>query len=103
MGPLAASHHGHHPCPPPRTPSQSIHGAYACLLLAQFVNRECMSAVTWIFKLAFILFYIKVPQVAQWLSISLCLPGSWDRVLHRAPRMEPASPSAPLSVSLMNK
>ena len=33
--------------------------------------------------------------------------GSWDRGLHRAPCMEPASPSAcvsaPLSVSLMNK
>ena len=32
---------------------------------------------------------------------------SWDRVPHRAPCMEPASPSAcvsaPLSVSLMNK
>ena len=34
-------------------------------------------------------------------------PGSWDGVLHRVPRREPASPSAyvtaSLSVSLMNK
>ena len=34
-------------------------------------------------------------------------PESWDRVLHRAPCMEPDSPSAwvstSLSVSLMNK
>ena len=34
--------------------------------------------------------------------------GSWNRVLHRGPCMEPASPpsacgSAPLSVSLVNK
>ena len=28
---------------------------------------------------------------------------SWDRVLHQAPRREPASPSACVSVSLMNK
>ena len=35
------------------------------------------------------------------------IPGSWDQVLHQAPCMEPASPSAcvsaPLSVSLINK
>ena len=35
------------------------------------------------------------------------IPGSWDRVLHQAPRMEPASTSAYVSaslcVSLMNK
>ena len=31
------------------------------------------------------------------------IPGSWDRVPHRAPRGEPASPSAYVSVSLMNK
>ena len=31
------------------------------------------------------------------------IPGSWDQVLHRAPRGEPASPSACVSVSLMNK
>ena len=35
------------------------------------------------------------------------IPGFWDRVLHRAPRREPASPSAYVSaslfVSLMNK
>ena len=35
------------------------------------------------------------------------MPGSWDRVLHLAPRREPASPSACVSaslcVSLMNK
>ena len=34
-------------------------------------------------------------------------PESWDRFLHRAPRREPASPSAlvsiSLSMSLMNK
>ena len=29
--------------------------------------------------------------------------GSWDRVLHRAPRRDPASPSAYVSVSLMNE
>ena len=28
------------------------------------------------------------------------IPGSWDRVLHRAPRGEPASPSACVSASL---
>ena len=28
------------------------------------------------------------------------IPGSWDRVLHRVPCMEPASPSACVSVSL---
>ena len=31
------------------------------------------------------------------------IPGSWDRVPHRAPRREPASPYACVSVSLMNK
>ena len=40
-------------------------------------------------------------------SAQVMTPGSWDRVLHRAPCMEPASPSAyisvSLSVSLMNK
>ena len=28
------------------------------------------------------------------------IPGSWDRVPHRAPHMEPASPSAYVSASL---
>ena len=29
--------------------------------------------------------------------------GSWDQVLHQAPHREPASPSACVSVTLMNK
>ena len=48
--------------------------------------------------------------VAQWLTVCLPLaqgmtPRSWDRVSHRGPRREPASPSACVSasVSLMNK
>ena len=40
-------------------------------------------------------------------SAQVVSPGSWDRVPHRAPCMEPASPSAYVSaslcVSLMNK
>ena len=31
------------------------------------------------------------------------IPGSWDRVPHRAPCVEPASPSACVSASLLNK
>ena len=49
--------------------------------------------------------------MAQWLRACLpaqgVIPGSWDRVLHRALHREPASPSAYVSaslcVSLMNK
>ena len=47
--------------------------------------------------------------VAQWLSVCLWLrsPGSWDQVLHQAPSMEAASPSAYVFacffVSFMNK
>ena len=43
-------------------------------------------------------------------SVVECLPlaqgvilGSWDRVPHQAPYREPSSPSAYVSVSLMNK
>ena len=52
-------------------------------------------------------------QPRVYFSLSLCLeclhlargviPRSWDRVLHRAPQREPASPSVSLSVFLMNK
>ena len=31
------------------------------------------------------------------------IPGSWDRVLHRAPSREPASPSAYVSASLSHE
>ena len=40
-------------------------------------------------------------------SVQVLILGSWDRVPHRAPHMEPASPSACVSaslcVSLVNK
>ena len=48
-------------------------------------------------------------SVAEHLPLAqVMIPGSWDRVLHRAPHREPASPSAiylclSLCVSLMNK
>ena len=35
--------------------------------------------------------------------VQVVIPGSWDRVLHRAPHGKPASPSASLSVSLRSK
>ena len=45
---------------------------------------------------------VERPPLPQFL-----IPGSWDQVLHRAPCMQPASPSACVSasfcVSLMNK
>ena len=61
-----------------------------------------------------------LPISAQKASVPICpiwfrtmwplqgmIPGSWDQVLHQAPRREPASPSACVSaslcVSLMNK
>ena len=47
-------------------------------------------------------------SVVEYLPLALgVIPGSWDQVLHRAPRGKPASHSAcvsaSLSVCLMNK
>ena len=50
---------------------------------------------------------IRGTWVAQWLSrlrlAQVVIPESWDLVLHWVPYREPASPSAHVSVSLMNK